>query len=148
MRAITTALVLVGGLVGCAGGAGSTLCTEIGCRSEVTVDVDLSGRTGPVEVAVAVGGVSVTCDVAVPDADTDAAWSCDDASVTATATADGVAIRVPGGFDDTASVHVVVSGSGAAVDETIAPPWDVQQPNGEGCSPVCVSATVTVDAGV
>lgn len=122
-------------------GCGGLVCTEMGCQSQVVLNV-LGGGV-PLTVfqgTVTVGDVTydVVCDGSDATGSSPEVWCSGDGSV---------GVPGPEGGADVSWSLSGSPGAGAAYagDGEAAPEWESWQPNGDHCPPTCWSAEVDVE---
>jgi hypothetical protein len=132
-------------------------CTKIGCMSTLDVAVeDKPGQRGAYVIEVEAGGEKALCEMKMPAPKCGEPWTrcegtlplmakegeiCEQAAkdqtlapLTIGAAPEKITVRV---LRDKKKVH----------EETVTPPYETLQPNGNGCEPICKHAEVNVTVG-
>ena len=126
---------------------GATACTLIGCMDQFTATVTVDATTVPAgkhTLTVTIDGAATSCSFNLPEL---AGLINEPCSV-------GFSLSVPGqptdgkftetigvfGTPSSIEVHQTLDGT-VVLDQTIAPTYQTNQPNGPGCGPICHQAT-------
>lgn len=158
---------LSGGLLGCNGSAlrspdgGEMVCTDVGCHDQFTATVTVDATLVPAgthTVNVMADGTAMTCTFPFPP--TDAVARCSGgltvivqaAAVCTTVQTDAAISDKCQAIDGKFTESIWVPGAPGVVqvqqlvgetillDQTIAPTYQANQPNGPGCGPTCQQA--------
>jgi hypothetical protein len=167
MRLARWALLVA--LVGCGGakpGGGPKVCTDVGCEDQFMATLEeASGAlpTGMQTLTVTADGVTTTCSFTLPLETPTGVGAVDCPSgiellileaQSCTSTTNGTTktlscTPIAGHFSEEltirgkpATVHLTQTSNGATlVDVTVAPAYQMHQPNGPGCDPICSQAS-------